>query len=36
MENIAGILLESYQFPDFASNPSLYQSNYWVSFEFGK
>jgi len=35
MENVAGVLLESYMYPDFAINPSLYQSNYWVSFDFG-
>ena len=35
MENVAGILLESYLYPEFASKPSLFQSNYWVAFEFG-
>jgi len=35
MENVTGILLESYIYPEFATNPSLYQTNFWVSFEFG-
>lgn len=36
MENILGVLLDSSQYPDFSNNPSIYQTNYWVSFDFGR
>lgn len=36
LENVSGILLESYLYPEFSTNPSLFQSNFWVSFDFGE